>query len=263
VSATSAAPNARTSTTNALRAVDIALGTRLHATSLTFTSGSLTAIVGENGAGKSTLLDILAGVHAPAAGSIHLGDDDVRALPPRTRAQRIASLGQKNVDLDDVTAAERIAHGLVPRRGPHALVDDTALQRITAVADELGVAAFLDRPLATLSTGERRRVEVARALVDDAVPCFLLDEPHAGVDVRHQSLVSAALAARAKRGAIVVVSVHDLGVAGVADRVIGMREGRVVVDTAALDANAIEAIYGVSGAVVVRDGRALGVLLPR
>jgi iron complex transport system ATP-binding protein len=107
---------------------------------------------------------------------------------------------------------------------------------------------------------------VARALVDDQAACVLVDEPHAAVDVRHQSLVSHALMQRARQGAVVVVSVHDLGTAAaIADRVIGLREGRVVVDAAPNDAitsDNITRLYGVTGAVVVRDGGAVGVLLP-
>jgi iron complex transport system ATP-binding protein len=237
---------------------------RLHDVTLTLSRG-LTVVVGENGAGKSTLLDVAAGILPPSAGAVVLDDVDVRTLAPRERARHIASLGQASADLD-ITALERIAHGLAPRRGSGALVDDATRARVVTVASELGVDALLDRDVASLSSGQRRRVEVARALVDDGAACVLVDEPHAAVDVRHQSLVSRALIARARAGSIVVVSVHDLAVAAsIADRVIGLRDGRVVVDGPPADAitsENVERIYGISGAVVVREHDSVGVLFP-
>ncbi len=254
-----------------LSALGVSVGSRLVDVTLTFVPGTLTVVVGENGAGKSTLLDVLSGVLAPKSGAVRLTDAsarelDVAALAPRDRARRIASLGQRPVDVDDITAAERIAHGLAPRRGSHALVDGAARARIEAAAGALGVAPLLGRALGTLSSGERRRVEVARALVDDEAPVLIVDEPHAGVDVRHQGLVSRALVARARAGATVVASVHELGAAAFADRLVGLRDGRVVVDGApddALSAASVDALYGVSGAVVVRESGAVAVLMPR
>lgn len=247
-----------------LHAKGVSVATRLHDVTLSLAPG-LTVIVGENGAGKSTLLDVLAGILAPTTGTVALGDAQLRSLPPRERARRIASVGQSSADVD-LTALERIAQGLAPRRGSGALVDDTTRVRVVEVARALGVDELLARDTSSLSSGQRRRVEVARALVDDAATCVLVDEPHAAVDVRHQALVSRALLDRAKKGAIVVVSVHDLGTAAaIADRVIGLREGRVVVDgppDEAITGENVARLYGVSGAVVVRDSGAVGVLLP-
>lgn len=253
-----------------LRARSVTVHRRLHDVTLALAPG-LTVVVGENGAGKSTLLDVLAGILVPDAGAVSLatreGDgDDLRALSPRERARRIASLGQESIDIE-ATALERIAHGLSPRRGSSALLDAPALALITAAANSLGVAELLARDVAQLSSGQARRVEVARALVDDQATCVIIDEPHAAVDVKHQGVVSRALLERARAGAIVVVSVHDLGVAAaIADRVIGLREGRVVVDGPLADAitpASIELLYGVAGALIVREGDGLAVIMPR
>lgn len=233
----------------------------------TFQPGALTVVVGENGAGKSTLLDALAGLRRLHEGRVLLGDDVVHALPPRARARRIASLGQHDASGFEVTVEARIGQGLVPRRGPSALLDAPTRARVRAVAEELGVDGLLERDLASLSSGERRRAHLARALVDDEAEVVLLDEPHAGVDVRHQALVSAAIRRRRERGAAVVVTVHDLAVAAqMADFVVGLRQGRVVVagpPDEALSPAGLEAVYGVKGARIVREGDAVGVLLPR
>jgi iron complex transport system ATP-binding protein len=248
-----------------LAARDVHVVGRLHAVDLSLRPGEVTALVGENGAGKSTLLDVLAGVLAPSRGDVLLGDARIATLRPRERARRLQSLPQHEPDAAGRLVVERIAQGMVPRRGFDALLDDDARARVRAVAAELGVEGLLDRSLSTLSGGERRRVHVARALVDDA-DAYLLDEPWANVDLEKLPLVAAALRRRADRGAIVVASVHDLGVAAMAaDRVVGLRGGRVVVDgppLRALDGPGIEAIYGVRGARLVVEDGAIGVLVP-
>lgn len=250
-----------------LRAHAVTVAARLRDVTLELSPG-LTVVVGENGAGKSTLLDVLAGVLLPDRGVVTFVDGtstDLRALAPRQRARRIASLGQASVDVD-ASALERIAQGLAPRRGSRALIDDATRARVQTVARALGIDELLDRDVAALSAGQRRRIEVARALVDDLASCVIVDEPHAAVDVKHQGLVSRALVARARAGALVIVSVHDLGIAAaIADRVIGMREGRVVIDgpvASAITSASIAQLYGVEGATVVRQGDGVAVILP-
>jgi iron complex transport system ATP-binding protein len=233
--------------------------------SATFASGEVTVVVGENGAGKSTLLDALTGLRAPTRGGVGLDGEDLSALAPRERARRIASLGQGDVYAPDLVVASRVGHGLAARRGPDALLDDVALARVRVVAKQLGVDGLLERRLFSLSGGERRRVDVARALVDDEATAYLLDEPHAGVDAKHQRLVSAAIRERAQAGRIVVVTVHDLSVAlDLADRVLGLRDGRVVVDEApntGFSPESLERVYGVRGGIVQTPSGARGIVL--
>lgn len=249
------------------RGLTVSAGSRrlLDDVTLSFAPGTVVVVVGENGAGKSTLLDSLAGVRRPTVGAVHLDGAPLSALSARARARRLASLAQANVLADDLRAAARIAQGLIPRRGPAALVDAGALVAVRAVAEELGVEDVLPRRLSSLSGGERRRVEVARALVDDEAEGYLLDEPHAGVDARHASVVSRALRARAERGALVVATVHDLGAAlAAADRIVGLRDGRVVVDepaAAAFTRAHLLALYGVPGEVVVSSTGERGVVV--
>lgn len=239
---------------------------RLQATTASFAGGELVAVVGENGAGKSTLLDVLAGVLVPATGTVVLDGVPLAQLSPRERARRIASLGQHPPQCDELSVEERIAQGLAPRRGP-ALLDEATRARARAVAEELGLVEHLATPLGALSGGFRRRAHVARALVDAEAKAILVDEPHAGVDLAQQGLVSQALLRRARQGQLVIFSVHDLAVAlQCADRIVGLRQGAVVLDGPTADTltpEAIERLYGVRGARVVVEGDAVGVLLPR
>lgn len=245
--------------------MSVSVGDRLRNIQLALDAGKIHCVIGENGAGKSTLLDVIAGVLPPAAGTVLLGTAPMSALPPRVRAARVASLGQHIASMD-ATVTERIGQGLAPRRGSRALLDGRALSQVRSVAEELAVAHLLARDVSTLSGGERRRVEVARALVDEDAEALVIDEPHAGVDVRHQGVVSAALRARADAGKLVVVSVHDLGTAAIlGDRIIGLRSGQIVVDgdrDDALTSEAIERVYAVSGAKVIREAGRIAVLMP-
>jgi len=237
----------------------------LNDVSLELAPGERVALIGENGAGKSTLLDALAGVRPADSGDVVIEGDSVGALTPRARARRIASLGQRDPAAHDLRVAERIGHGLAPRRGPEALLDDEALAAVRAVAEELAVTALLDRHLGVLSGGERRRVEVARTLVDSEAHAYVLDEPHAGVDARLHHRVSEALSRRAQRGCVVIASMHDLtGALRFADRVVGLAGGRVVLDEpteAAFTPTALERVFGVRGAVLVGDDGQRGVVL--
>ncbi len=256
-------------TTLRAQGITVVAGSRrlLDDVTLTLAPASVLVLVGENGAGKSTLLDCLSGVRRPTLGRVLLDDTALASLPARARARRIASLAQANVVAEDLPSAARIAQGLIARRGTQALVDAGALEAVSAVANELGVATVLGRRLSTLSGGERRRVEVARALVDDQADAYVLDEPHAGVDARHTTLVSRALRARAERGALVITSLHDLGAAlSLADRVVGLRDGRVVMDapaSAALTKEHLRRVYGVEGEVVTSSSGERGVVLNR
>jgi iron complex transport system ATP-binding protein len=246
---------------------DVVLPGRLTIDGALVLSPGLTVVVGKNGAGKSTLLDVAAGVLVPPVGTATLGGTALSAWTPAARAARVASLGQGEPSLSalgGLTGLARVAQGLAPRRGAGALLDDATAGRAVAVALELGLTpAQLQVSLASLSYGQRHRVHLARALVDDDSAALLLDEPFAGLDVEGGRLLVAALRARAERK-VVVVSVHELERAlHLGGRLLGLAGGRVVVDgelPGALDSAAATAIWGCEVRVRVEPDGFVGVL---
>lgn len=171
--------------------------------------GRVCGVIGVNGAGKSTLMRAILGLAPLAGGAISVdGLDASRAR----RQRRIAYVPQADaidptfpIRVRDVVATGRYGAVQMPRRLRQADRD--------AVADALEaveLSALATRQIGTLSGGQRRRMFLARALVQQA-PVLLLDEPFTGVDVGTQDLVIDRLRRAAEAGVAVVVSTHDLG----------------------------------------------------
>lgn len=221
-------------------------------------SGAVTALVGPNGSGKTTLLRHLAGLDAPAAGQVALDGQPLAALGALVRAQRIAYLAQAAAVYwpllgRDVVSLGRLPHGADLSR-PLAAADSAAVQRALGRVDGMALAG---RSIDTLSQGERARLMLARILATEA-EVVLADEPVANLDPAYALDVMTVLRAEAARGAVVVVSLHDLGLAArFADRVIVLAGGRVTADGPASEALrpvVIDEAYGIGFRTVEVDG---------
>ncbi|MBU7600821.1 ABC transporter ATP-binding protein [Streptomyces sp. P38-E01] len=188
-------------------------------------AGEVVGLVGPNGSGKSTALRCVYGALRPISGTVLAGGEDLRALPLRERARRVAALTQDgSVDLD-FTVEEVVALGRAPhQRGTQALsVREQGLVR--AAMRRLDLLALADRGVLTLSGGERQRVLVARALVQEP-EIIVLDEPTNHLDIRHQIELLSLL--RGTRATVLVV-LHDLNLAAAAcDRIGVLRGGALV-----------------------------------
>jgi iron complex transport system ATP-binding protein len=192
----------------------------LQGVNLEVRTGELLAIVGPNGAGKSTLLRTLAGLLRPLAGSVLWEERDVHALTGAQRARALAfvpaddaSVGELRVE--EIVVAGRVAHRPWWRWGLTE-ADAAAVARAIATA---GLERDLERPIASLSSGEAQRAWIGMALAQDT-PVLLLDEPTSHLDVRraHETLVL--LATLAREGRALGVVLHDLNLAArYADRV--------------------------------------------
>ena len=191
-------------------------------------AGELVAVIGPNGAGKSTLLRALAGLLPLRSGTALLGGADAAALAPKERALRAALVPQDVPPLDDVLVFDFVLAGRyarLPRWRPAPQEDLDAASRALAACDAAEASCS---PLGALSGGARRRVLVARALAQGA-PLLLADEPTNALDPEHRLQVFDLLLRAAREGLGVVVSTHELDLAGqYADRVVLLERGRIV-----------------------------------
>ena len=223
-----------------IEARNLALDDRLRGVSATVAEGKVTAICGPNGAGKSTLLRLLAGVLVPSDGEALLDGSRLAEMHLRKRAQAIGYLPQEPQIAWDLSVRNLVALGRLAHGDAHAVPID----RATAA---MGLDAFADRPVSTLSGGERARALLARVLAGE--PRFILaDEPFASLDLAYQAGLARHLRTQADAGRGVVVVAHDLGLAhNLADRVLLLREGLLHVDALPADALSPENLRDVFG----------------
>jgi len=200
-------------------------GTAVDHVDLDVAAGSVLALLGHNGAGKTTTIRLLDGVLAPHDGSATvLGLDPVR---DGTALRRRTGVLTENAGLDDrLTARENLLATAAIRglRGP------SVQRRATDLLDRFGMGAHADQLCRGFSTGQRRRVAIARSLLHDPELLFL-DEPTSGLDPAATLDVLALIAELAReRGRTVVLCTHHLEEAGeLADTMVVLEQGRVLV----------------------------------
>lgn len=220
---------------------------------LAIAPGQVFGILGPNGAGKSTLLRVLAGELRPDGGRVLLDDRPVLDRPARDLALRRAVLPQASALGFPLRAVEVVALGRLPHAGRASRRQDEAA--IEAAMREAGVLHLAQRDHATLSGGEQQRVQMARVLAqlpgeEPARECLFLDEPTASLDLPHQHAILAVASARARRGATVVVVLHDLLLAGrYCDRLLLLAGGRALAEgspAAVLEPGLIGHAYGMA-----------------
>ena len=182
--------------------------------------GMLTCLIGANGAGKSTLLRTIAGFQLPLEGTVLLGGDDVRALSPRQRAERMAVVLTDRPDVMCTTVWEMVATGRAPFTGFWGRLSSKDRNIVTRSLRLVGIEWMADRTVASLSDGERQKVMIAKALAQQT-PVILLDEPTAFLDYPSRVEVMQLLLNIAhKEHKTVLLSTHDLDLAlQTADRI--------------------------------------------
>lgn len=195
--------------------------------SVSLEGGTLIGIVGPNGAGKSTLARALIGLLVPDAGRVTIDGDDVAALAGAAIARRVAYLPQSSAVHWPLSVERLVGLGRLPHLGPFSRIAQTDQAAIDAAMRDTGTTHLASRTATDLSGGERARVMLARALATGA-PALIADEPLTSLDPGHRLEIMALLQARARAGALVVVVLHDLGMAArFCDRLLLIDRGRL------------------------------------
>jgi ABC-2 type transport system ATP-binding protein len=194
--------------------------------SLTAHSGEFIALLGPNGAGKSTLFQLLSGLFTADSGRIEVMGHDMS----RDAVPALAGLGivfqQPTLDLELSVTANLLFHA-----GLHGIPRAVAMARIERELARLGLADRAHDKAAKLSGGNRRRVELARALLHEP-RVLLMDEPTVGLDPQSRGdLLKLLLGMRTERSVAVLWATHLCDEVGDADRVIVLHRGKVLADT--------------------------------
>ena len=201
--------------------------------SLSIESGEVVGLLGPNGAGKTTAFYMIVGLVPVDGGKIELDGEDITQLPMHARARKgLGYLPQEASVFRRMTVADNVMAILETRRGLDDTARDEALERLL---EELHVAHLRDHLGMSLSGGERRRVEIARALAAD--PAFiLLDEPFAGVDPLSVHDIQRIARHLAERGIGVLITDHNVReTLGICGRAYIVNQGTVLASGSADD----------------------------
>jgi ABC-2 type transport system ATP-binding protein len=194
--------------------------------SLKASAGEFIALLGPNGAGKSTLFQLLSGLFVPDAGAIAIMGHDMRRDPVPALAMLGIVFQQPTLDLELTLTGNLLFHA-----GLHGMRRATAKARIAKELQRLGLAERAHDKAGQLSGGNRRRLELARALLHEP-RVLLMDEATVGLDPASRSdLLKLILSLRAERSVAVLWATHLCDEVVNADRVVVLHRGKVLADT--------------------------------
>lgn len=207
--------------------------------SLTVRPGEILGLIGPNGSGKTTLVNQLSGVLRPTAGTITRGTNDLARLPAHRFADAGIARTFQNIRLfPTLTVYQNVQVAALSTKS-----GSKPAARITAALDHLGVAGLADRRANTLSYGDQRRVEIARALVCQPSLIFL-DEPAAGMNREETDDLMARLRAlNTGIGIGILLIDHDLAlINALCERIIVLNEGRIIAEGSPEEVRGNEAV---------------------
>lgn len=231
--------------------------------SFTLAERGITALIGPNGAGKSTLLSGIGRLMNLDSGQVLIDEKDIGDWPSDALARRLAILRQENHLAVRLTVAELVLLGRHPHSHGRATDEDHA--QVERALECVNMTEMAGRFLDELSGGQRQRAFVAMTLAQDA-QYLLLDEPLSALDMRHARDMMRHLSQVSRdRDIHVVIVIHDINTAAAyADRLIALKEGRLVADgtpSEVLRADVLEEVFNVEVEVGEVGGRP--VAMPR
>lgn len=215
---------------------------------LTIPTGRITALVGRNGSGKSTLLRALARLLKPQGGTVFLDNVPIFTLSTKEVARQLGILPQSPVAPEGVTVRELVAQGRYPHQRWLQRWSTDDEQMVERALEATSMTSLADRPLETLSGGQRQKAWIAMALAQETA-FMLLDEPTTFLDIAHQMEVLDLLYdLNAGEGRTIVMVLHDLNQAcRYAHHLVALREGRVAAEGGPSEIVTEELVRGVFG----------------
>lgn len=211
--------------------------TALDSVDFTVEAGTVVGLIGPNGAGKTTLFNCITGLHSPTAGEVHFQGEAVLGLPPHRLIERGMARTFQGIRLfSEMTVLENVMVGAHCRmrsgvwgallRGEEVRQEEETIRtKAKLLLEFVGLADRGDQKARTLSYGDQRRLEIARALASDPA-LLLLDEPAAGMNPAETAQLMRLVETIRKNGITVVLIEHDMRVVmGISDRVVVLDHG--------------------------------------
>ena len=209
--------------------------------SITLESGKLIALLGPSGCGKTTTLNMISGILPVSGGSIFFDDRDVTSLPPEKRG--IGLVFQNYALYPHMTVLQNICFPMEIQRIPKK----ERIRRAEELAEMVHITPYLKRKPAELSGGQQQRVALARTLTQNP-HIILADEPVAALDpVTARQVMQDFVRINQELGISILLNIHHVELAlEYADRIIGIRAGKIVYDgpSKQVDQAVLDAIYG-------------------
>lgn len=216
--------------------------------SLTYHGGQFIGVLGPNGAGKSTLLRLLDRLLVAQRGQIRLNGRPIEAYDLKELARTTALIPQEP-EYFPFLVKEIVMMGRTPFVGRFRREGPQDWQLVYTAMQQTQVDHLAERPIHQISGGERQRVMLARALVQDT-SILLLDEPTNHLDIQHQVSIGRLLRQKGREGILAVAVLHDLHLASLyCDQVILMHEGRIFrqgTPADVLTSSTLQEVYGVT-----------------
>ena len=227
----------------------------LNGASLQLKQGEIGILLGKNGSGKTTLFKNILGIHTPADGSIRFDGENLLKMPRRERARRIAYVPQ-DIHFGALSVFDSILMGRVSYFGLKAGREDyTAVEKIIT---DMGLAAFADRNVDTLSGGERQKIAIARAMAQEP-KLMIFDEPTGNLDIANEQLImEEARKLSRQKNISILSSLHDLNQAlAFGDKFFLMKDGviKYAGGQECITEESVRDIFGVDVKITQLDGR--------
>lgn len=199
----------------------------LHGVNLRASKGEITTLIGTNGSGKSTLLRVLLGLVPFQSGDVRVGGISLKDMSRAELARKVAYLPQgKNVP--DISAGRMVLHGRFPYLSYPRKYGKEDYRIAGRAMEKMGISAYADKPMLTLSGGMRQKVYIAMALAQQA-DVIVMDEPTTYLDIGQQLKFAQMLGELAEDGKTVLLVLHDILLAmKVSDRIAALWEGRIL-----------------------------------
>jgi ABC-type lipoprotein export system ATPase subunit len=212
----------------AMGAVEV---TALSDLSLTVPSGGMVALMGPSGSGKSTLLNLIGALDAPSRGEVRIkGQDVARLSRDEAAAFRCRTVGFVFQTFNLIPVLTPLENVLLPAQLGRLAGGDALAARAQKLLEQVGLGDRLHQTVNRLSGGQMQRVAIARALINRP-PLILADEPTANLDQTTADAVLSVLRSVCREeGATVLVATHDANVVRHCQRVVKLRDGRLVAD---------------------------------